>query len=60
MTLAERRKQVKQSRDELSPMRGYSDSPTRKPKGKPHSRPDGEADDRHRFVSRRPVFLVER
>ncbi|ULR56084.1 DUF6531 domain-containing protein [Streptomyces deccanensis] len=41
MTLAERRKQVKQSRDELSPMRGYADSPGRKPKGKPHPRPDG-------------------
>ncbi|MDX2548935.1 DUF6531 domain-containing protein, partial [Streptomyces sp. WI04-05B] len=39
MTLAERRKQVKQSQDELSPMRGYRDSPTRKPVGKPHPRP---------------------
>ncbi|WP_405894959.1 DUF6531 domain-containing protein [Streptomyces sp. NBC_00104] len=42
MTLAERRKQVKESRDELSPMRDYADSPTRKPRGKPQSRPDGD------------------
>jgi hypothetical protein len=42
MTLAERRKQVKESRDELSPMRGFMDAPGKKPKGKPHSRPKGD------------------
>ncbi|QOV41466.1 RHS repeat protein [Streptomyces ferrugineus] len=42
MTLAERRKQVKQSRDDSSPMRGYLEPPGReagKPSAKPHSRP---------------------
>jgi len=42
MTLAERRKQVKESRDELSPMRGFMDAPGKKPKGKPHGRPKGD------------------
>jgi RHS repeat-associated protein len=40
MTLAERRKQVKQSRGELSPMRGYLHPPSKKPTGKPHPRPE--------------------
>ncbi|MER7967158.1 DUF6531 domain-containing protein [Streptomyces ardesiacus] len=42
MTLAERRNQVKQSRDDLSPMRGYLEPPGKeagKPSAKPHSRP---------------------
>ncbi|WP_280910332.1 DUF6531 domain-containing protein [Streptomyces sp. SAI-208] len=46
MTLAERRKQVKQSRDELSPMRAYRDSPAKKPAGKPQPRPDKSAIER--------------
>ncbi|MFI9423297.1 DUF6531 domain-containing protein [Streptomyces achromogenes] len=46
MSLAARRKQVKQSRDDFSPMRGYRDSPTRKPVGKPHPRPDKSAVER--------------
>ncbi|MGW3943428.1 hypothetical protein, partial [Streptomyces phaeochromogenes] len=40
MTLAERRRQVKEDRHERSPMRGYMDAPDRTFKGKPHSRPD--------------------
>ncbi|MFD7379997.1 DUF6531 domain-containing protein [Streptomyces mirabilis] len=44
MTLAERRKQVKRSRDELSPMRGYVKPSSRKPSGKPHSRRDAKAE----------------
>ncbi|WP_229858654.1 DUF6531 domain-containing protein [Streptomyces poonensis] len=40
MTLAERRQQVKKNRHERSPMRDYMDAPERKPKGKPHGRPD--------------------
>ncbi|MFJ8599238.1 putative adhesin [Streptomyces shenzhenensis] len=43
MTLDERRKQVKQARDELSPMRGYANRSAGKPKDKPHSRPDRDA-----------------
>ncbi|MGW3953092.1 DUF6531 domain-containing protein [Streptomyces sp. NPDC004752] len=43
MTLAERRKQVKQARGELSPMRGYANRSAAKPKGKPHGRPDRDA-----------------
>lgn len=42
MTLAERRKQVKQARDDLSPMRGYlrpRNKASGKPSAKPHSRP---------------------
>ncbi|MER5447022.1 DUF6531 domain-containing protein [Streptomyces sp. NPDC002766] len=39
MTLAERRKQVKQAQDNLSPMRGFLHAPSRKPSGKPHPRP---------------------
>lgn len=42
MTLAERRKQVKQDRDDLSPMRGYlrpRGKDSEKPSAKPHSRP---------------------
>ncbi|GAA3305092.1 hypothetical protein GCM10020295_57920 [Streptomyces cinereospinus] len=39
-TLAERRKQVKQERDELSPMHDYARSPGTKPTAKPHGRPN--------------------
>ncbi|MFH8935923.1 DUF6531 domain-containing protein [Streptomyces griseosporeus] len=40
MTLAERREQVERSRGKWAPAHAYSDSPTRKPASKPHSRPD--------------------
>ncbi|MFI0243082.1 DUF6531 domain-containing protein [Streptomyces sp. NPDC016845] len=40
MTLAERRRQVKEERHELSPMRAYMDAPERTAKGMPHNRPD--------------------
>ena len=55
MTLAERRKQVKQSRDELSPMRGYRDSPARKPVGKPHPRPGKSAVERRLLAEGSPT-----
>ncbi|MEU3036536.1 DUF6531 domain-containing protein [Streptomyces griseoaurantiacus] len=42
MSLAERRKQVKASGNELSPMRGFMDTPGKRPKGKPHGRPKGD------------------
>ncbi|WP_405388003.1 DUF6531 domain-containing protein [Streptomyces sp. NBC_01102] len=44
MTLAERRQQVKQDRDELSPMHSYIDPRTEKPTGTPHPRPTEPAD----------------
>ncbi|MFD5127027.1 DUF6531 domain-containing protein [Streptomyces olindensis] len=55
MTLAERRKQVKQSRDELSPMRRYRDSPARKPVGKPHPRPAKGAVERRLLAEGSPT-----
>lgn len=59
MTLTERRKQVKQSRDDLSPMSRYRDSPTRKPVGKPHPRPGKSAVERRLIAegntTRRPL-----
>ncbi|MCL7381280.1 DUF6531 domain-containing protein [Streptomyces sp. 35G-GA-8] len=42
MTLTERRKQVAQERDELSPMRNYARSPGTEPTEKPHSRPNAQ------------------
>ncbi|MFF6992609.1 hypothetical protein [Streptomyces sp. NPDC010273] len=59
MTLTERRKQVKQSRDDLSPMGRYKDSPTQKPVGKPHPRPGKSALERRLIAegnaTRRPI-----
>ncbi|MFD6286345.1 DUF6531 domain-containing protein [Streptomyces sp. NPDC060205] len=39
MTLAERRRQMNEDRDERSPMRAYMDAPERTLKGKPHAKP---------------------
>lgn len=44
MTPAERRKQVEQGRDRLSPMRRYIDPRAGKPSGKPQARPTKPAD----------------
>lgn len=46
MTLAERRRQVKEDRHERSPMREYMDAPERTFKGKPHEKPDTERAER--------------
>ncbi|MEU6057824.1 DUF6531 domain-containing protein [Streptomyces sp. NPDC047097] len=46
MTLAERRRQLSEDQRGASPMRRYLNTPSGKPKGEPHRRPDGRSADR--------------